>query len=1246
VRRDARSASIVVAALLSFLAFVPAASADKVIAGSGEGAGQVKNAAGLAADSTEERLYVADRGNNRIDVFDAATGDFEMAFGWGVDTGASQFETCTAISGCNAGIAGSGTGQFNEPSEVAIDKSTHDVYVVDYGNSRVEKFDPAGNFLLAFGSPGTGPGQFSGQTVTQGRGHVTLGIGPGGTVYVGDGEFEEPNQQLIEEGFGTGKWTNRIQLFEPSGLFIKEVKLGLGSMLALAVDSTGGSYVYGAAGGGFHKFDSSFNEVASFPNGTVGALAVDPADNLFVAAGAGGISSIIEYGSSTPPAGIRRFGYRGDGLTSPFSADSGLAPYQSANGDIYASEGDQVSAVGFSAPGPVVLSRPCTAPKPGNTSATLSAQVNPEGKATTFHFQYVDQESFEAEGGFASKNTRITSESGLPGSDFELYVAKDKVGGLLPETSYRCRVIAKNEDGENTGEEGPFVTDEPFNILATWSSATGIETVTLNASVNPLEIPATAYFEYVDDASFEASGFADAQKSPELELGAGNAPKTISSALVGLKPGTGYRYRVVVDDPLVAPRNGPERTFRTFLSPASQLPDGRAYELVSPASKNSAEVAVPGSAGGLFVLEFAKIQAAAPGGEAITYTSFTAFGDAKSAPGTSQYLSKRTGGGWSTENITPPGVQANPLHPPFRGFTPDLGIAGMVVAEPPLTEDAVAGFGNLYLRDDTSGELRAITTEPPAGGNQYCVGYAGVSADGQRAIFSAGAAFVGAPEVKGSAANLYEWSASGGLKLVSVLPGGEPAKPAPGSSFGSRNDSNNCQVGLRIARHTISADGRRIFWTYAPSFSESQLLARIDGTETVQLDAIQGGTGPAGNGKFLNASADGSKVFFTASGRLTADASTGEGADLYRYDFDAPNGERLEDLTPDGLTPGPEAAKVEGLLGASEDGAYAYFVADGVLSGEQTNSEGSKAQAGKPNLYLFHEGEAPRFIATLGADSPVDSHSWSDSPKAQTARVTPDGHQLAFLSTASLTGYDNTIANGAGCLLSDEERLTGDSHCSEAYLYDADDNRLTCASCNPSGGRPLGPAALPVWSNPYEQPRYLSNDGSRLFFESLDSLDASDTNGLRDVYEFERAGSGGCSSGSAGFSAETGGCVYLISSGQSTDRSFLLDASSDGRDVFLSTRQSLLGRDDNENYDVYDARVGGGFPESSPPPPCSAEACKPPTQAPPTGFTPATPSFQGPGNQAGRPSKKHRSQKHKKNKHSHKRANQKRRAGR
>ncbi len=1148
---------------------------------------------------------------------------------------------------CRTGARGSDPGQFTNPSSIAVDNdpssaALHEVYVSDFDNRRVERFNPAGDFQLTFGdgvnqttsgsictavsgdlcgpgADGTDPGELSGRA-----GVIPLGIGPGGTVYVGDGHLKG---QFESEGF-----ESRVQLFEASGTFGSEHALGLGAMKALAVNSGGSFYVETAGeGGGLRRYDAGGNLLEEIPQREALGLAVDPADDLFFSErelSEGRLHFDIAERDSAGSV-LRHFGY-GEIESRP----SGLAFFHTGSGDLYATEGSSVIYLALPPLGPVIAS-PCSAIS-GNTKATLEADVNPEGTETTTHFQYVDQESFEEEGGFASPNTVATSEGPSIGSDFSAHKASAEVD-VTPEMVYHCRAIAKNADGEAIGPEGSFQSKSAFEITQTFSSGVASESAQLNTSVKPLGTPATGFFEYVDQESFEESGFAEAKLAPaaeELDFGASKEEAIArSTPISGLLPGTRYRFRIVVKDSFFpAGKPGDTKTFRTPQLSA-EIPDGRKYELVSPGDKNSGEVGVPTFAGGLYeggVAEKTRIAAAARSGEAVTYTSFISFGeDAKSAPGASQYLSRRGASGWTTQNVNLRG-SSDAFRPSYKGFTADLGFAGVVTDEPPITAEAVAGFSNLYLRENGSGALATITTEEPevSGGETFCVEFAGATPDGQHAIFLANGALAGAPKAKGF--SLYEWSAGKGVSLVSVLPGEVAAQPSFRSTFGAVGFLN-CEADKKIARNAISADGSRIFWTYVPPVeSDKQLMARLGGSETIELDEAQAGAeGPSGGGEYWAASNDGSRVIFTDERKLTEES--GEG-DLYRYDVQA---RALKDLTPD-----PEGAEVLGVLGASEDGSYVYFAANGVLAAGATpgncSGQGSSG-AGSCDLYLYHAGEGVRFIGTVAG---LDNFDWSKRPIEQSARVSPDGRHLAFLSIESeaLAGYDNTVASGTHCQPEGEEELGGSPRCPEAFLYDADAETLRCASCNPTSERPAGPTILPSWSNPYEQPHDLSDDGTRLFFETLDSLVPSDENERYDVYELELPQTGSCNEASTSFAVEAGGCFYLISSGQSDENSYLIDASSDGRDVFFSTRQRLLpGRDQDERYDVYDFRVGGGFPELSEPPSCETpEACHPLATPPPAAPSPKTSSFSGPGNV--KPKKHHKKHKHKHHSHKKRRA--------
>jgi hypothetical protein len=149
--------------------------------------------------------------------------------------------------------------------------------------------------------------------------------------------------------------------------------------------------------------------------------------------------------------------------------------------------------------------------------------------------------------------------------------------------------------------------------------------------------------------------------------------------------------------------------------------------------------------------------------------------------------------------------------------------------------------------------------------------------------------------------------------------------------------------------------------------------------------------------------------------------------------------------------------------------------------------------------------------------------------------------------------------------------------------------------------------------------RNLSADGSRVFFETSEALVSRDVNGQTDVYEWEADGTGTCTSANGTFDSASGGCLFLISTGQSGQASHFGDASVDGSDVFFLTRQALVSQDQDENGDVYDARVGGGMPGQNPLPAvssCAREACGAPGEAPPAFGSPASVSVLGPGNLA------------------------------
>lgn len=308
-------------------------------------------------------------------------------------------------------------------------------------------------------------------------------------------------------------------------------------------------------------------------------------------------------------------------------------------------------------------------------------------------------------------------------------------------------------------------------------------------------------------------------------------------------------------------------------------------------------------------------------------------------------------------------------------------------------------------------------------------------------------------------------------------------------------------------------------------------------------------------------STDGTRVYFSHAGNLylrtgsetvqvdeavggggTFETASADGAlalfskEGHLHRFNAVT-ETSTDLTPSG--------GVLGVLGASPSGAIAYYLAaDG--------------------LFRHQGGSATKVAAAADASN--------HPPATGTARVAADG-SLLFLSSAVLTDYD---PDGK----------------TQVYLYRPGSGQLTCLSCNPTGARPIGPSTIPgARSNGTEpsatqayKPRVLSADAQRVFFDSEDALLPFDTNNEADVYQWEAPGTGSCQ--------RAGGCLALISSGRGAEGALFLDASADGSDAFFLTDESLVPGDPG-SADVYDARVGGGFPVPPTVSECLGDACQP-----------------------------------------------------
>ncbi len=1095
--------SLCVAALALAVACSPALALNGHVfsssfGGLGSGAGELSSPAGVAVSGLTHDVYVADQGNRRVDEF-SSSGAFIRAWGWGVADGLAKFETCTLT--CQAGLSGSGPGEFTTPTFIAIDNSggasAGDVYVGDLGDVSepgkgwVSKFDASGDLVSGWGVDG----QLDGSTAPSGR------LGPIAGIAVNSG----------------------------------------GTLFVLSEYSTIFEFAQ----------DGSFTSESFIPGVKSNGLAVNAAGSLFAVDGVGHAAE-----------------YRGNGTkvgrVSTSSEVTGLA-VEPVTGELYVVDQGVIDQYAFPDDGEVA-----------EPDAAACPVVPEEGCSPTKSFGQ----------GILEGATAI----GLDPANGTVYVVNPQ-----------------------TGEVDSFVT---LVIDGNWAADVTANSATLAANVNPLGLSTEYRLEYGPGTSYGSTVVGN--------VGSGYGDVPVSYHPQDLSPGTEYHYRIVVHNSLGTIASA-DRTFTTQSEGGElTLLDGRVWELVSPVDKN----------GGLLTKVPETLRGVAPDGTAITYQSEgPSMGEEPVGNRTeaTQVLSVRGANGWHSQNITLPQSSVKPGESPgelllgsgnYGLFSTDLSSA-LVLSGTATSLSPGGPERAFYFRNDATGSYTPLLTSvPPSEGQGTELSVIGATADLSHVMIESplaltAGAIPGPGEGAGAISNLYEWH-DGELQLVNVLPDGEQTHTFPGARIAGN------QKGGGAAPRAFSSDGRWVAWTWGSSFSFEKtepfngLFVRdMVGKKTVKVG------GPSA--LYQTMSSDGSRVFYL------------EGGDLYEYD----TGTGVTgDLTADHGAGEASAGVQRAVTDVSEDGTYVYFVAKGALA--------DGGVSGEDNLYLLHENNGVWSTTHVATLSKEDENSWYSEEgyglkiEDVSSLVSPNGRYLAFMSNRPLTGYDNIDANSGQ---PDEE----------VYLYDAEANRLACASCDPTGARPVGvfdhgnllsderdvwgeisqglghnakyghwlAGNIPGWqgggSPPVFQPRYLSDSG-RLFFNSPDALVPQDTNGLEDVYEYEPVGAGDCAVGGVAFRERVNGCVDLVSSGTSSAESAFVEASENGDDVFFITTGRLSPEDDDTLYDVYDAHVCSVAAPCvtaavSPPPCTTGDSCKAAPSPQPEIFGPApSGTFSGIGN--------------------------------
>ena len=853
------------------------------------------------------------------------------------------------------------------------------------------------------------------------------------------------------------------------------------------------------------------------------------------------------------------------------------------------------------------------------------------------------------------------------------------LSGLNPNSDYKFRVIANK--GNSATTEVPsfslnFKTVAPPPLVSDVDAIQVADTsARLVGTIDPRNTGTGYVYQYGTTPALGSS-------TAPLDIGSGTTPITVSQVVGGLAKDTTYYYRLVATN-LTGSTASASETLHTRTTPLP-LPDDRRYEMVTPPDKNL------GSADKSVLVSYWNIST---DGNSVSFCPYSLFGEsppqmtAYCAP----YLSQRAAGGWTTRSPIPPYCRYDLEGSDDSGFaylflSADHSHAAFLKPEmqgcatPSLDPSAFTPQVNLYS-ESLSGPPGYALMSPRKSWDQVSAGGGGSmgissepmggSTDFSHVVYMTHFNQTDPPDSPpaNQLSKVYQWLQQG--EDGCAAPGGcltLVSKDTSNVPFETASNYPDIFEGASQPNRAVSTDGERIYFqnpvgsglgsaTSGGCTASCEIYMRENATTTIDISAsectVSCGTASDSADFFKWATPDGEKAFFLSCAKLTNSAAPSvscgneygagfaqgtEGSKLYRWDESAPPGHRLVDISidnepVDGVQ--PDAEGLLGLIGTSDDGDTVYFATDGQLvSGAPLETDGAK-------IYRWRWNEGSPTLKYLGAFAHIQGYiDKSEGAKASTMSsrwVSPDGKYLEIETTSRLVPAVDR----------DSDR--------DVYRWDEEEG-WQCASCQLPGAPSAGastviPAFGGTVSNIFLRGQLgggaiklaMSDDG-RVFFNTPDALVPEDVNGeagctstgdddekrytCQDVYEWNE------------------GTVSLISGGTSSERSVLLGTDPSGRDVFFYTRQRLVGWDKDAGVDIYDARVGGGYPEPpAQPPGCEGESCRGQGTLASNGVGAGTAVFAGPGN----PASKHKggSKHHKKRHHKRqRRANHNRRAGR
>jgi DNA-binding beta-propeller fold protein YncE len=740
------------------------------------GAGILQAPYDVAVDESDGSVYVSDAGNNRVVRFLSSGG---------------PTPTYTVDPGYVSPQSGTGPGQVGSfAASIAIDQSSHDLVIADQANRRVDRFNTTtGGFLGSFDGTAEGGPQFATP--------ADIAIATNGDIYVDD---------VTGDLFNNG--SAALRRFTASGLPLG-TQQNLPTPSAVAIDSSTGMVI--AAGN--NRFGQS-PELFGFLEGaaagavtipetvSVSDLAVDPRSPQRVYAVTG------KQDGSFGPVGVQVF--------------------------------DSAVAAGVSVSPPAAIK---------TTEIDLRGTVDPGGIAATPHFEYSTD---------GINWTALPALPNLTGTGEQ--IVEDTLSGLAINSRYFIRLVATNSSATSTSspQEVKTLSTAPEVITGSPTDVT-MSSAQANGRVNPLGLQTVYHFEYGKTTEYGL-------RTPSYDevAGIGRVPRAVAKEISGLEAGTTYHYRLVASN-ATGTSFGADATFVT----ASSEGLGRSFEQVTPVDKGTG---VTLDRNGLFQ--------AGPGGSGLVYSASAAIEspDTESAPVQSRFLSTRTGEGWQLKPLDPPQLGGKTQSVYLNGtiaVSEDMSHA-LVVSAKKLTAAAVEGEGNLYLRDTETGSYRLIVTGPrsfydgTSGLGEKI--YFGGSPDFSTVYFSSTYQFT--PDAPVGGVKLYRWS-GGNLSLSSRSADGSPA-----ASIYIDN------IGPVVRRYVSKDGRRAYYATAGSLEEGVYLAETGKPPVPISVSQRPGDPDTVQPGMVLNVSGNGRYAFFLDFGAALTEEGTGSGSDIYRYDAD------------------------------------------------------------------------------------------------------------------------------------------------------------------------------------------------------------------------------------------------------------------------------------------------------------------------------------------------------------------------